>query len=285
MLAFDSPDDDTLDSSPPAAIAPAATTIGPAPPTTDAPGPLHVDSPRSERNATFVRLGPAIDRFPTATDALPANSPYKLKGWLLLQLQRDLALALRRIIADSHLADKLYGDTFAMLVLIQDFIDAHMAGPPQATITANFARLQIVHTPMIPTSSNCTHAFLESVSKYLEVSQFCPTLCNDADLVITLNMFLDHLPEKLGSELRTQILMYKSSHQSGDAADSDDDNASSTPRRLLLQPVRPRAGAQRARQVRSPQSRGAQAQRLDRRPRLQARADRAVRSSPTSSGR
>jgi len=48
-------------------------------------------------------------------------------------------------------------------------------------------------------------------------------------------MFLDHLPEKLGSELRTQILMYKSSRQSGDAADLDDDNASNTPCRLLLQ--------------------------------------------------
>jgi len=73
-----------------------------------------------------------MSRFPTAADALPAINPYKFKGWLLLQIQRELALALRRIIADSHLANKLYGDADgrgpAMLVLIQDFIGAHMAG-------------------------------------------------------------------------------------------------------------------------------------------------------------
>jgi len=256
MLAFNSSDDDTLGSLPPAAIAPAVATTEAAPPTVDTSGPLHADSPRSERNATSVRPGSAANRFPTAADALPANSPYKIKRWLLLQLQRDLAIDLHWIIADSHLlADKLYGDAyglgFDMLVLIQEFIVAHMAGP-QAMITANFARSQIVDTPMILTSSNCTHAFLESVSRYLEVSQFCTTLCNDADadLVITLHMFLDRLPEKLGSELRTQILMYKSSRQSGSAADSDDDNASNTQRRMLLQSDLVRALKEHDRSVR-----------------------------------
>jgi len=242
MLAFHPPSDDTLDDLPPAAIAPAVATTEPARPAADASGPPHDDSPRSERNATSIHPGSAANRFPTtadvlAADALPANSPYKIKRWLLLQLQRDLAIALRRIIADSHLADKLYGDAyglgFAMLVRIQKFIVGHMVGP-QAMITANFARSQIINTPMILTSSNCTHTFLESVSKYREVSQFCPALCNDADLVVTLRKFLDYLPDRLGPELRTQILMYKSSRQSGDASDSDDDNASSTQRSTLL---------------------------------------------------
>jgi len=135
-----------------------------------------------------------------------------------------------------------------MLVLIQDFIGAQ-AGM-QAMITANFARSQIIHAPIVPASSNCTHAFLESVSKYLEVSRFCPTLCNDADLVITLGKFLDQLPEKLGSELRIQILMYRSSRKSDNAADSDDDSASSTPCRLLLQSDLARALKEHDRSVR-----------------------------------
>ena len=176
MLAFGPPAVDTLYSSPPAAAAPTAATTGPAPPAVDAPGPLHSGS---EREATSVRPGP-VGRFPTAADALPAIHSYKYKKWRLLQIQRELALALRWIIADSHLADKLYHDADgrgpAMLVLIQDFIGAHMAGM-QAAITANFARSQIIHAPIAPASSNCTHAFLDSVSKYLEVSRFSPGIC------------------------------------------------------------------------------------------------------------
>jgi len=61
MLAFGPPADDTLYSSPPAAAAPTAATTGPAPPTVDAPGPLHSGS---ERDATSVRPGPAIGHRP-----------------------------------------------------------------------------------------------------------------------------------------------------------------------------------------------------------------------------
>jgi len=63
-------------------------------------------------------------------------------------------------------------------------------------------------------------------------------------------MFLDRLPEKLGSKLRTQILMYKSSRQSGDGADSDGDNASNTQRRVLLQSDLVRALKEHDRSVR-----------------------------------
>jgi len=119
MLAFGPPADGTLYSSPPAAIAPTAATTGPAPPAADARGPLRSGS---DRDTTSVRPGPAMGRFPTAAGALPAINPYKYKGWILLQIQRELALALRRIIADSTLADKLYdaadGRGPTMLVLM-----------------------------------------------------------------------------------------------------------------------------------------------------------------------
>jgi len=120
----------------------------------------------------------------------------------------------------------------------------------QATLTANFARSQVIHALIDPASSNCAHAFLEAVSKYLEVSRLCPVLCSDADLAITLGSFLDQLPEKFGSGLRFQIQMYKSNRESGNAADSDDNSASSTPRRLLLQSDLARALKEHDRSVR-----------------------------------
>jgi len=251
MLAFGPPANGTLYSSPPAAIAPTAAMTGPAPPAVDARGPLRSGS---DRDTTSVRPGPAMGRFPTAAGALPIINPYKYKRWILLQIQRELALALRRIIADSTLADKLYdaadGRGPTMLVLIQDFVGAHMTAM-QATLTANFARSQVIHALIDPASSNCAHAFLEAVSKYLEVSRLCPVLCSDADLAITLGRFLDQLPEKFGSGLRFQILMYKSNRESaGNAADSDDDSASSTPRRLLLQSDLARALKEHDRSVR-----------------------------------
>jgi len=136
-----------------------------------------------------------------------------------------------------------------MLVLIQDFVGAHMTGM-QATLTANFAGSQVIHAPINPTSSNCAHAFLEAVSKYLEISRLCPVLCSDADLAITLGSLLDQLPEDFGSGLRFQIQMYKSHRESDNAADSDDDSASSTPRRLLLQSDLARALKEHDRSVR-----------------------------------
>ena len=196
MLAFGPPTDGTLYFSPPAAIAPTAATTGPAPPAADARGPLHSGS---DRNTTSVRQGPAMGRFPTAAGALPAINLYKYKRHILLNIQRELALALRRIIADSTLADRLYEAAYgrgpAMLVLIQDFVGAHMTGM-QATLTANFARSQIIHALIDPASSNCAHAFLEAVSKYLEISRLCPVQCSDADLAITLGSFLDRPPER-----------------------------------------------------------------------------------------
>jgi len=251
MLAFDSPAADTFYSSPPAAIAPTAATTGPAPPAADARGPLRSGS---DRDATSARPGPAIGRFPTAAGALPAIHPYKFKGWILFDIQRELALALRRIIADSTLADKLFnaadGRGPAMLVLIQDFISAHMTSM-QATLTANLARSQVIHAPIIdPASSNRAHAFLKAVSKYIEISRLCPVQCSDADLAITLGSFLDQLPDKFGAGLRFQIQMYKANRESVNAADSDDDSAYSTPRQLLLQSDLARALKEHDRDVR-----------------------------------
>ena len=78
--------------------------------------------------------------------------------------------------------------------------------------------------------------------------------------------------------------MYKANRESNSAADSDDDSAFGTMRRMLLQSaIRPRAGAQGARQLRSPQSQGASDQHLDHRPRLHARADNAARRPTASS--
>jgi len=59
--------------------------------------------------------------------------------------------------------------------------------------------------------------------------------CSDADLAITLDKFLDRLPEKFGSGLRLHIQMYKAKRKSSNAADSDDNSAFSTSRRMLLQ--------------------------------------------------
>ena len=250
MLAFDSPAADTFYSSPPTAMAPTAATTGPAPPAADARGPLQSGS---DRDATSACPGPAIDRFPTAAGALPAIHPYKFKGWILFDIQRELALALRRIIAYSILADKLFnaadGQCPAMLVVIQDFISAHMTGM-QATLTANLARSQVIHAPIDPASSNCAHAFLKVVSKYFEISRLCPVQCSDADLAITLGSFLNKLPDKFGAGLRFQIQMYKANRESVNAADSDNDSAYSTPRRLLLQSDLARALKEHDRDVR-----------------------------------
>jgi len=193
-LPFGPPADSVLYSSPPAAVAPTAAPTGPAPPAADARAPLR---PGSDHITTSVRPG-AADRFPTAADALPAINPYKYKRHILLGIQRELVLAIRRAITDSTLADKLYdaaeGRGPAMLVLIQDFVGARMTGM-QATLTANFARSQIVNALIDPTSSNCAYAFLEAVDKYREISRLCPVQCSDADLAITLDKFLDRLPE------------------------------------------------------------------------------------------
>jgi len=190
-LSFGPPANSVHYSSPPAAIAPTAVLTGPAPLAADARDPLRSGS---SHVATSVRPG-AADRFSAAADALPAINPYKYKEHILLGIQRELALAIRRVITDSTLADKLYnaaeGRGPAMLVLIQDFIGAHMTGM-QATITANFARSQIVNALIDPASSNCSYAFLEAVNKYLEISWLCPVQCSDADLAITLDKFLDH---------------------------------------------------------------------------------------------
>jgi len=50
-----------------------------------------------------------------------------------------------------------------------------------------------------------------------------------------LDKFLDRLPEKFSSGLRLHIQMYKANRESSNAADSDDDSAFSTSRRMLLQ--------------------------------------------------
>jgi len=136
-----------------------------------------------------------------------------------------------------------------MLFLIQDFVGARMTGM-QAMLTANFARSQVINALIDPTSSNCAYAFLEAVDKYLEISRLCLVQCSDADLAITLDKFLDRLPEKFSFGLRLHILMYKANRESGSAADSDDDSASSTPRRMLLQSDLVRALKQHDRSVR-----------------------------------
>jgi len=105
----------------------------------------------------------------------------------------------------------------------------------QAMLTANFARSQVVNALIDPTSPNCAYAFLEAVNKYLEISRLCPVQCSDADLAITPDKFLDHLLEKFGSELRLHIQMYKANRESNGAADSDDDSAFGSSRRMLLQ--------------------------------------------------
>jgi len=248
-LSFGPPADSTLYSSPPAAVAPTAAPTGPALPAADARGPLRSGS---DRITTSVHPG-AAGRFPTAADALPAINPYKYKRHILLGIQREPVLAIRRIITDSTLAGKLYdaadGRGPAMLVLIQDFVGARMTGM-QAMLTANFARSQVINALIDPTSSNCAYAFLKAVDKYLEISRLCPVQCSDADLAITLDKFLDRLPEKFSSGLRLDILMYKANRESGSAADSDDDSASSTPRRMLLQSDLARALKQHDRSVR-----------------------------------
>jgi len=249
-LSFGPPADSTLYSSPPAAAAPTAAPTGPALPAADARGPLRSGS---DHITTSVRPAGAAGRFPTAADALPAINPYKYKRHILLCIQRELALAIRRIITDSTLADELYdaadGRGPAMLVPIQDFVGARMTSM-QATLTANFARSQVVSALIDPTSSNCAYAFLEAVDKYLKISRLCPVQCSDADLAITLDKFLDRLREKFSSELRLHILMYKANRELGGAADSDDDSASSTPRHMLLQSDIARALKQHDRSVR-----------------------------------
>jgi len=163
-LSFGPPADSVLYSSPPAAVAPTAAPTGPAPPAADARGPL-----RSGSDHITTSVHPeAANRFSTVADALPAINPYKYKRHILLGIQRELALAIHRVITDSTLADKLHdaavGRGPAMLVLIQDFVGAHMTGI-QATLTANFARSQVINALIDPTSSNCAYAFLEAVDK------------------------------------------------------------------------------------------------------------------------
>jgi len=205
MLAFGSPYADTLDTLPPAASASAEATAGPAHRRYLQPAPRQHFPPGAQHDfpPPRSRREPSLH---AATDDLPAESPYKVKTWLLHQIQRDLASALHRIIEDSHLADKIYdsmGLGFAMLVSIEKFIIAHMASP-QAKTTANFARSrsmsQILDTPLLHTSSNCAHTFNDSVSRYLEVAGLCARLCTDADLLTSHHV--PHAPRLLAGQAR-----------------------------------------------------------------------------------
>jgi len=166
---------------------------------------------------------PRARRRPTLngySDGLPAGSQYKVEAWLLQQVQRDLARALHRIIQDNHLADKLYDNAnglgFAMLVLIEKFAITHMVGP-QASLTNNFARAQILGTPLLYASSNCTTAPTRSTTSSRNTWRL-PTsvrLCAPTPTILTtmFYLFLDRLPNKFGSELRNQIQMYKPSRR------------------------------------------------------------------------
>jgi len=101
------------------------------------------------------------------------------------------------------------GMGMAMLVLIEQYILAH-TNSQQALLTCNFARTQILRTPLPHATANCAHTPLEFILNYQEIAGLCPTLCTDADLLLTILQLLDRLPNKFGSEIKRLIQIYKS---------------------------------------------------------------------------